>query len=779
MITPTELTCEYAPNPINIDTLQPRFGWLLESDRRNQSQSAYQILVANSAENLHAGRGDKWDSGKVNADRSVNVAYAGGSLSSAESCWWQVRVWDQDNRASAYSGPATFTMGLLDESDWTGHWIGANTDVASPLLRNEFDLAKPVSRARLHISGLGWYELYLNGQRVGDHVLDPATSDYTQRVLYVTYDVTDLLQAGANAVGVMLGNGWYCEPGWQHRYGDSPRLRMQMNVEYADGSTVAVASGAGWKAAAGPIVRNDLYGGETYDARREQPGWASTGFDDSHWDAAVDKDAPGGSMVAQVMPPIRVQQNLQPLHASQPQDGVHVYDLGQLFGGWARLRLKGARGAKVTIKYACQLLKDSGLVDQESGEFYQRHRSRHSAHEEGDEVDVYILKGDPDGESYEPRFTYHPVRYVQVESDGPISVEELQGHVVFSDVDLSGGFECSNPIFNRIHELVHWTVTNGLFGIPLDCLHREHWAWTDPATVASTAYPRKHMPRFWSKWLDDIKDAQYADGRVPDICPNYVQREDPDPAWGANYPILVWYLYQYFDDNRILQEHYAAIRLWVDYLTSVAENHIVSEGHFGDHMLPGAAPGQEEFVSSETPPPLLWTGYYYLSAAIVSKVADHLGQEDDAAHYRSTGRGDQGCPQPRVARPRCAPLRQRLTDRQPLPAGPRHRAAGQRGRCRPGHRPQHRRGMERPSPHRQHRHHLPDRHPDPVWTGGRALRPGRHPQLPRLGLHGRAGRHHHLGILEPAEHGWLGREHDHVGVDRRVFLQRPGRHQRP
>ena len=633
MITPNELTCEYAPNPISIDTLQPRFGWLLESDRRNQSQSAYQILVASSAENLHAGRGDKWDSGKVNSDRSVNVAYAGGSLSSDESCWWQVRVWDQDDRASAYSEPAAFTMGLLNENDWTGHWIGAHIDVASPLLRNEFDLTKPVSRARLHISGLGWYELYLNGQRLGDHVLDPATSDYTKRVLYVTYDVTELLQAGANAVGVMLGNGWYCEPGWRHRYGDSPRLRMQMNVEYADGSTSAVASGAGWKTAAGPIVRNDLYGGETYDARREQPGWASTGFDDSHWDAAVDKDAPGGRMVAQVMSPIRVQQNLQPLHASQPQDGVHVYDLGQLFGGWARLRLKGARGAKVTIKYACQLLSDSGLVDQESGEFYQRHRSRHSAHEEGDEVDVYILKGDPDGESYEPRFTYHPVRYVQVESDGPISVEELQGHVVFSDVDLSGGFECSNPIFNRIHELVHWTVTNGLFGIPLDCLHREHWAWTDPATVASSIYPRKHMPRFWSKWLDDIKDAQYADGRVPDICPNYVQREDPDPAWGANYPILVWYLYQYFDDNRILQEHYAAIRLWADYLTSVAENHIVSEGHFGDHMLPGAAPGQEEFVSSETPPPLLWTGYYYLSAAIVSKVADHLGKEDDAAQY--------------------------------------------------------------------------------------------------------------------------------------------------
>ncbi len=634
MITPTDLTCEYASNPISIDTPKPRFGWLLQSDRRNQSQSAYQLLVASSAENLHAGRADKWDSGKVTSDRSVNVPYAGISLSSDENCYWQVRVWDQDDRASAYTEPAVFTMSLLDESDWTGHWIGAPTDVASPLLRTEFDLANSVSRARLHISGLGWYELYLNGQRVGDHVLDPATSDYTQRVLYVTYDVTDLLQTGANAVGVMLGNGWYCEPGWEHRYGDSPRLRLQLNVEFADGSTTSVASGSGWKAAPGPITRNDLYGGETCDARREQPGWEATGFDDAHWDPAVDKDAPGGRMVAQVMPPIRVNKRLQPVNVTQPQGGIHVYDLGQLFGGWAKLRLKGERGTTVTIKYACQLLEESGLVDQESGEFYFRHRSRASAHEEGDEIDIYILKGDPEGESYEPRFTYHPVRYVQVESDRSISIEELQGQVVYSDVDLSGGFECSNAIFNRIHELVHWTVTNGLFGIPLDCLHREHWAWTDPATIASSLYPRKHMPRFWTKWLEDIKDAQLEDGSVPDICPNYVQRDDPDPAWGGNYPILVWYLYQYFDDSRILEEHYAPIRLWVDYLISVAENHIVSEGHYGDHMLPGAAPGEEEFVSSETPPPLLWTGYYYLGAAIVAKAADYLGKKDEAAHYR-------------------------------------------------------------------------------------------------------------------------------------------------
>ena len=634
MNPPFELTCEYGTNPLGIDATQPRLGWLLESNQRGDMQSAYQILVAGSEESLKADRGDKWDIGKVTSGNSVNVAYSGSALASGETCWWKVRVWDGDDHPSAYSQPAKFEMGLLDKGDWEGEWIGADTDISSPLLRKVFELDKPVKGARLHISGLGWYELYLNGQRVGDHILDPGTSDYSKRVLYVTYDVTDLMSAGANAVGVMLGNGWYCEPGWKHRYGDSPRLLMQMNVELADGSTKSIVSETGWKVSPGPITRNDLYGGETYDARLEQPGWTEAGFDDSDWEEAVSKEEPGGKMVSQTMPPIRVNKSLQPVNISEPEAGVYLYDLGQLFGGWVKLRLKGSRGAKVTIRYSNLILPDSGLIDQQSGEFYHRPEARLSAYETNDETDFYILKGDQEGEVYEPRFTYHPVRYVQIESDGgEFSVEDVQGQVVHSDVDLSGGFECSNPTLNRIHELVHWTVTNGLFGIPLDCLHREHWAWTDPATVASSIYPRKHMPRFWTKWLDDIKDAQYPDGRVPDICPNYVQRENVDPAWGSNYPILVWYLYQYFDDVRILESHYGAIKGWVDYLTSIAENHTVTEGHYGDHMLPGEAPGKEEFVSSETPPPLLWTGYYYLSAAVVSQVADRLGKADEAEEY--------------------------------------------------------------------------------------------------------------------------------------------------
>ncbi|MBC8231933.1 family 78 glycoside hydrolase catalytic domain [bacterium] len=622
-LAPLELKCEYAVNPLGVDVAQPRFSWEVSSSQRGQIQSAYQILVASSEEQLNANIGDKWDSGKVTSDKSVNIAYEGSALASAEKCCWKVRCWDEDDKASAYSKPATFEMGLLNQSDWEGKWIGSDVSISAPLLRQEFEITKKIKCARTYISGVGWYELYINGEKVGDHVLDPATTDYAKRILYAPYDVTALLREGANAVGVMLGNGWYSEPGFQRQYGDSPRLLLQMNIEFTDGSTTRIQTDETWKSSNGPITHNDLYGGETYDARLEKPGWTSTGYDDSGWDDVVIKESPGGKMVSQLMPAIKVNQKIEPINLTNPKPGVYVYDMGQLFGGWTKIHLKGPRDTKVTIKYADRISSESGLVDQE------RWLGGHSS----PETDFYILKGDPEGEIYEPRFTYHPVRYVQIEGyPGELTLEDIEGRVVYSAVDMSGDFHCSNPIINQIHQNVVWTLANGLFGIPLDCLHREHWAWTDPATIAGSIYPRKYMPLFWTKWLNDIKDAQRDDGAVPDIAPSY-PTDRSDPAWGSNYPILVWYLHQYYGDVRILQEHYDGMKRWLDYLASIADNHIVTEGHYGDHLLPGNAPGEEEFISSETPPLLVWTGYYYRSASIVSQIADILGKPDDAEHY--------------------------------------------------------------------------------------------------------------------------------------------------
>jgi len=835
-ITVKEMRCEYTINPLGIDVAQPRFSWVLESSQRYQMQSAYHILVAGTEQKLKSNIGDKWDSGKVASEKSVNIPYQGRKLSSGEKCYWKVRVWDRYGQASPWSKSATFDMGLLKKSDWQGKWISkgksesvlsyiagrfgqavnlngisetvkiehypelkpakqitisawikpnddfsdrwqeiyrkedgnarhllafgktgektglwlglwingkytehcgplatglvkdgkwhlvaavydgsakrfyfdgreiareavrgsidtsgsspayigswdgesefftggiddvriysralsagdvealadghrvesdlvgywkldgnlknsvrgrdgmpahrSTTGDASLLLRKEFEVSKKVRRARIYISGLGWYELYINGKKVGDHVLDPVTSDYRKRVYYVTYDVTDILGKGTNAVGVMLGNGWFSEPG-HLKYGDSPRLLLQMNIEFADGTGKSIKTDKTWKTASGPVTRNDIYGGETYDARLEKKGWKKAGYDDSDWNRAITKSSPGGKMVSQLMPAIKVNQTIRPVKFTNPKPGIYVYDMGQLFGGWARLRVKGLEGARVTIKYSPRIFKDTGLVD----------KRRHPAPQE---TDYYVLKGDRKGEVYEPRFTYHPVRYVQLEGyPGGPTINDLEGRVVFSAVDMSGDFSCSNPLLNQIHKNVAWTLTNGLFGIPLDCLHREHWAWTDPATVTGMLYPRKYMPLFWTKWLRDIMDAQRKDGAVPDICPSY-PGDRSDPAWGGNYPLLVWYLYQYYEDERLLEEHYEGMKRWLEYLASISDNHIVVKGHYGDHMLPGLKPGEEQFISTETPKPLVWTGYYYRGAYVVSQIAKILGKTDDAHRY--------------------------------------------------------------------------------------------------------------------------------------------------
>jgi len=636
-ITVNELRCEYAVRPLGIDTEKPRFSWILESTRRRQRQTAYQIIVATSAENLQRNEPDMWDSGKVASERSVNVEYGGSVLKSGRMCWWKVRCWDKDGNPSRYSDAAGFEMGLLRQTDWQGKWIGAEKGISSPLLRSEFAITKNVKRARVYLSGLGWSELYINGRKVGDNVLDPATSEYHKHTLYVTHDVTDLLGQGGNAIGVMLGNGWYCEPEYPV-YGDSPRVLLQMNVEFIDGTRMSIVSDESWKTTPGPITHNDFWTGEVYEAPAEKPGWTNPSYDDSSWSRALVKSSPGGKMVSQVMPAIKVVKTIKPLRLSNPAAGIYVYDMGQLFGGWVRVKLKGRAGEKLTIKYSPRMLEDGTWDDKTQ-----------LTNVEG--TDCYILKGDPEGDVYEPRFTYHPVRYVQLEGyPGQPNLESVEGRVVRSAVDMAGDFECSNPLLNRIHRNVVWTLSNELFGIPLDCLYREHWAWTDPATVTGTLYPRKFMPRFWTKWLTDIQDAQFDNGAVPIIAPNYRIKDRPkhekvhassaaekdriDAAWGGNYPILLWYLHQYYGDERILTQHYQSLKKWIDYLNSTAPAHIVTNGLYGDHMLPGPEPGREQFRSRETPPPLVWTAYYYRGAAVLARIAETLGQQADAKRYR-------------------------------------------------------------------------------------------------------------------------------------------------
>ncbi|MBN1554991.1 MAG: family 78 glycoside hydrolase catalytic domain [Phycisphaerae bacterium] len=621
----SEMYCEYAVNPLGLDIARPRFSWVLASRRRNRRQSAYRICVSTSRENLRRDHGDKFDSGKVFSAQSVNVPYDGLMLSSGERCYWKVRCWDADGVAGPWSEPATFEMGLVQPGDWRGVWIGADPDVSAPLLRTEFSVPGNIRRARVYISGLGCYELYLNGGRVGDHVLDPASTDYDKRILYATYDVTEYLREGTNAIGVMLGAGFYCQPSEPdltdvvHAYGDSPRLLMQMNIQSVDGDVLRVKTDETWRVSPGPILFNSVVGGEVYDARREQPGWAAAGFDDSRWSPAVVKESPGGVMESQLLPAIKVNRTLTPVSLAQPSPGKFVYDLGQCFGGWARLHVKGPRGTKITIQYG-EYLEPGGLIDKRPYPGSQ-------------ETNTYILKGEGE-EIHEPRFTYHPVRYVQVEGHpGEPRLGDLEGRVVYSDVDLFGTFECSNPLLNRIHQNVEWTLTNQSFGLPLDCLHREKCAPLDPASVGGALYTRKHMPRFWTKWLRDIRLAR-KDGVLPDAAPSYRNLYPGGPH--VCYLPLVWYVYQCYGDRRVLEEHYDGMKAWTDYLTSQAEDHLLVLGGLelcSDHMLPGKSPGEEEFMSSETPGAIIFTGCYYRNALLLGRIAEVLGRTRDAQNY--------------------------------------------------------------------------------------------------------------------------------------------------
>ena len=631
-ITPAQLKCEYAVNPLGIDTPRPRFSWILESARRGQKQSAYQVLVAGSESKLESDAADKWDSTKVASGKSVNVAYHGKALSSGRKCWWKVRCWDKDGKVSPWSKPANFEMGLLKPDHWKGKWIGMGKGTASPLLRREFEITKKVRRARVYLSGLGWNELYINGRKVDDRVLDPATSYYNNdqpikygsRVLYVTLDVTECLKSGRNAVGVMLGNGWYSHDGkspGRQPFADSPQLILQMNVDFTDGTSMSVVSDDKWKASGGPITANEICIGEHYDARLEKTGWRSPDYDDSGWAKSVSAKPPSGVMVAQAMPPVKVMRTIKPVKITKHGDGAYIYDFGQHFSGWTRLRVSGPKGTKVTLRHA-------GAVDSKG-------RLDTKSQRGAPQTDVYILKGEG-AEVWEPRFTLHGFRYVEMTGfPGTPNRTNLEGRFVYNAVETTGSFECSNPLLNQIHRNVCWTFMASLQGIPQDAGDRaERVGWLgDTGFVCEDYIYNLDTAAFWAKWLDDIKDSQKPDGDVPVTSPPHWRNHFSwYPCWKSTYPVIAWYLYEYYGDERVLAEHYDGMKKLVDFLGTRAREDIIPNG-LGDHMEPDKARGKSSFRPRRTPGGLTSTAYYYYDSWIVARAAEIIGKTDEAKRY--------------------------------------------------------------------------------------------------------------------------------------------------
>jgi len=530
----TALRCEYQKNPLGIETTMPRLNWILESETRGQQQSACRVLVATSLKHLQLDQGDLWDTGKTDSDRSVHIVYQGKALQSGQRCYWKVKVWDKNGQSSGWSKPAWWEMALLTSNDWHGQWINDGRDNPdkdedfykddpAPLFRKAFNLDKKVHRARLYISGLGYYSASLNGRPVGDHQLDPAWTIYSKRIFYSTYDLTDQLTMGNNCLGVTLGNGWYNPLPlrmWgrrnlrQHLTVGRPLFIAQLNVEFSDGSSTAIVTDSSWKVTEGPVRQNSIFLGEIYDARKEIPGWNQPGLDDSTWTQATVAQAPTGSLQAQPLPPIKITTTFKPVRISKPNEGVFIFDMGQNFTGWIRLSLDVPRGTTLKLRYGELLHKDGTLNPMTSvcGQIKGKRKSKDGqtisvggpgAPEIAWQTDTYIAKGGGP-EIYTQRFTFHAFRYVEMvgypETPTPDILQALRLNTA---VDEVGTFSCSNELFNQIQQMCKQTFLSNIMSVQSDCPHRERFGYEIARAIPALHFDVGPLtPKYRSDFFD-------------------------------------------------------------------------------------------------------------------------------------------------------------------------------------------------------------------------------------------------------------------------------------
>jgi alpha-L-rhamnosidase len=629
-LPPLDLRCESLIEPLGVDLPKPRFSWLPTSIGRDERQTGFSILVSSARELSLKEIGDFWESGPLEGERSFHVEYQGDPLLSCTRYIWRVRWRDKSGAESPWSEIASFVTGFLYEGDWKARWISAknirefksrgNVLLGEPgpehvqahglYIRKEFDLREKAVMALAFVSGLGCYELRINGQKAGDRVLDPGWTDYKKRALYSTYDVTGLLRE-KNAMGLILGNGRHIK-----YFGyEAPRATVRLEIEGGSGEREVILSDDSWKTSHGPLQENGLYFGERYDARLERPGWDEPGFKDQGWEKAV--LVPGSPLASQLIPPVRACQRLKPANIYRSAPGTWVFDFGQNLSGWVRMQVQGPAGTEVRLRHA-ELVSDDGSVNM-------------GPTENAEATDTYILKGEG-LEAYEPRFTYHGFRYVELTGyPGEPSADVLEACFVHSDVERAGTFSCSNDLINRIHTNVLWGQLSNLMSIPTDCPQRdERHGWLGDAHLsAEEAVFNFDMSGFYAKFLEDIRLAQKEDGSLPDVAPPYLPSLYPaDPAWSAAYAALAWLHYEHYEDPRILARHYPNLRKYVEFLGKNAGGHIVKGlGKYGDWCPPGSV------VPKKTPVELTATWYYYHDVLILSKIAQVLGRGDEAKEY--------------------------------------------------------------------------------------------------------------------------------------------------
>ncbi|MEF8795112.1 MAG: glycoside hydrolase family 78 protein [Salinivenus sp.] len=631
------LRTNHKTTPMGIDGQTPCLAWTLTASARGARQRAYRIQVAESPETLAEGENLVWDSGKVNTDQSAHHAYDGPTLEPRTRYYWRVRVWDGDGQPSAWSEASWWEMGLLAPSDWTAQWIepgwtkDASEPLPSPMLRTEFSVEGDVADARLYVTSHGLYEMHLNGQRVGDQVFSPGWTSYDHRLQYQTYNVTDLLASGENAIGARLGDGWYRGyigfQGQHDYYGDTLALLAQLHVTYEDGRTaVVVRTDDGWRAATGAVRMSDIYMGETYDARQEKDGWTQAGYDASAWSGVREAQHDMDRLLAQAAPPVRRIQEIKPKEVIVTPEGDTVLDMGQNMVGWMRMRVEGAAGTEVTLQHAEVLDKDGNV-------YTENLRA-------ADQTTRYILDGEGT-EVFAPHFTFQGFRYVKVSGyPGEVQPEDFTGVVIHSDMRPTGHFQSSHARLNQLQHNIVWGQKGNFLEVPTDCPQRdERLGWTgDIQVFIRTANLNMGTSSFLRKWLQDLEADQLESGSVPHVVPNVLGEESAGAAGWADASVVVpWAMYQANGDKQVLRDQYESMTAWVEYMreraamdstTYLWENNFT----FGDWLA--YSPDRNDYPGATTSKDLIRNAFFARSADLLARTARALGRMDDAERYQ-------------------------------------------------------------------------------------------------------------------------------------------------
>lgn len=626
---PVGLKCEHLETPLGIDTDHPRLTWQMKSTRAGAMQQACRVIVAADSMAVVQGQGLLWDSGKIKSGLS-RLVYQGAPLLPFTRYFWAVQVRDEKGQWSTFSAVSAFETGMMRQENWKGDWISDSHDfnfLPAPYFRKDFDLNKRIRSARVYIAAGGLYELSLNGEKVGNHRLDPIYTRFDRRNLYVTYDVTSLLQQGKNVLGVILGNGWYNHQSTAVWYFDKapwrarPKFCLDLKIRYDDGSEETIATGRDWKTSSGSLIFNSIYTGEHWDARKEQNGWNQSGFDDIHWRSVQVTGAPSPRIEAQVMHPIRNVEEIPAVKRVKLEGNRFLFDFGRNISGVVRISAEGAAGTVIRLKHV-ERLDARGEPDMSNIDVHYRPTG------EGDpfQTDIFILSGRGE-EHFMPRFNYKGFQYVEVSADQPLDPDRLKVNACFmhSDVPPVGKIHSSNPVLNKIWEAANASYLSNLFGYPTDCPQREKNGWTGDAHIAvETGLYNFDAITVYEKWLEDHRDEQQANGVLPAIIPSngwgYHWANGPD--WTSTIAIIPWNVYLFYGDPYLLERCYDNIRRYVDHITSIAPEGLTDWG-LGDWVP----------VKSVTPKQFTSSVYYYIDATILAKAARLFGKEEDYEKY--------------------------------------------------------------------------------------------------------------------------------------------------